>query len=119
MTDVRTINQDVQGQILSTVRRSQDFVTEMVKTWAEAVQAVTPALPTLGLPLVDKLPKPREIVSDSYDFAEQLLATQRAFANDLLAATAPATAHLGGEAAAKKAGPAGDSATKPAGAATK
>lgn len=119
MTDVRSINQEVQGQILTSVRRSQDFVTEAVKTWAEAVQAVTPALPTPRMPLVERLPKPGELVSDTYDFVEQLLAAQRKFANELLAVTAPAVAHVGGESAAKKAGPAGDGTAKSTGTATK
>ncbi len=48
---------------------------------------LTPSLPTP--PLADKLPKPGELVSDAYDFAERLLAAQRKFAEDVIAASAP------------------------------
>jgi hypothetical protein len=40
-------------------------------------------------PFADKLPKPEEVVANAYDFAEQLLASQRKFAEDVLKATAP------------------------------
>ncbi len=41
------------------------------------------------MPFSDKLPKPGELVAGAYDFAEQLLASQRKFAEDVLQATAP------------------------------
>jgi hypothetical protein len=88
MTDVRTASQGVQEQILDTIRKSQQAVTDAIRTWAETVQSVTPSLP--AAPLADKLPKPGELVSDAYDFAERLLAAQRKFAEDVIAATAPA-----------------------------
>ena len=43
----------------------------------------------MGIPFADKLPKPSEMVADTYDFVEQLLAAQRKFAEDVLHATAP------------------------------
>jgi hypothetical protein len=88
MTDVRTAAQGVQEQILDTIRKSQEAVTDAIRTWAETVQSITPSLP--AAPLADKLPKPGELVSDAYDFAERLLAAQRKFAEDVIAATAPA-----------------------------
>ncbi len=42
-------------------------------------------------PFADKLPKPEDVVANAYDFAEQLLASQRKFAEDVLKATAPLT----------------------------
>src|ERR1700733_6149438 len=87
MTDVRTATQGVQEQILDTIRKSQEAVTDAIRTWAETVQSITPSLPTP--PLADKLPKPGELVSDAYDFAERLLAAQRKFAEDVVAASAP------------------------------
>jgi hypothetical protein len=89
MTDVRSATQDLQGQILDTIRKSQEAVTDAIKTWAETVQSITPSLPAPSVPLADKLPKPSELVSNAYDFAEQLLATQRKFAEDVIAATSP------------------------------
>jgi hypothetical protein len=68
---------------------SQEAVTDAIRTWAEAVQSITPSLPTPPIPFADKLPKPSELVPNAYDFAEQLLAAQRKFAEDLMAATTP------------------------------
>jgi hypothetical protein len=41
------------------------------------------------VPFADKLPRPQDLVAGAYDFAEQLLASQRTFAEDVLKATAP------------------------------
>ena len=43
------------------------------------------------MPLADKLPKPEEVVASAYDFAEQLLASQRKFAEEVLKATSALT----------------------------
>jgi hypothetical protein len=79
----------VQEEILNTVRKSQAAVVEALQTWASAVQSITPALPDVNVPFADKLPRPQELVAGAYDFAEQLLASQRKFAEDVLQATAP------------------------------
>jgi hypothetical protein len=89
MTDTRTAGQEVQGEILSTVSKSQDAVVDAIKRWAEAVQSMTPSMTMPSLPYADKLPKPEEFVASAYDFAEQLLASQRKFAENVLKATAP------------------------------
>jgi hypothetical protein len=88
MTESRTTGQ-VQEEILNTVRKSQAAVIEAIQTWASAVQSITPELPDVNLPFVDKLPKPQELVASAYDFAEKLLASQRKFAEDVMQATAP------------------------------
>jgi hypothetical protein len=36
------------------------------------------------VPFAEKLPKPQELIASAYDFAEQLLASQRKFAKDVL-----------------------------------
>ena len=89
MTDTKTVGQELQGEILKTVRKGQDAVVEAIQLWADAVQAVKPPLPEVGIPFADKLPKPSELVAGTYDFVEQLLAAQRKFAEDVLKATAP------------------------------
>ena len=63
-----------------------------IQTWASAVQSITPTLPAVNVPFAEKLPKPQDLVANAYDFAEQLLASQRKFAEDVLSATAPLTA---------------------------
>ena len=89
MTATQTMGQELQGEILKTVRKSQDAVVDAIQMWADAVQSVKPQLPEVGIPFSDKLPKPSELVTGAYDFAEQLLAAQRKFAEDVLHATAP------------------------------
>jgi hypothetical protein len=103
MTESRAMGRDVQEEILNTVRKSQAAVVDAIQTWASAVQSITPALPDVNLPFADKLPRPQDLIAGAYDFAEQLLASQRKFAEDVMAATAPLTAG-GNEAPAKKNG---------------
>jgi hypothetical protein len=92
MTESRVMGRDVQEEILNTVRKSQAAVVDAIQTWASAVQSITPTLPDVNLPFADKLPRPQDLVAGAYDFAEQLLASQRKFAEDVIAATAPLTA---------------------------
>jgi hypothetical protein len=81
--------QEPQEELLNAIRNGQQAVVEMVKTWVETVKSATPKVPSLQLPLADRLPKPEEVVSGAYDFAEKLLASQREFAGELFKATAP------------------------------
>ena len=81
--------QEVQDEFLNTVRKSQETVLEAIKAWVEAVQSITPKLPSVNVPLADKLPKPEEVVSNAYEFAEKLLADQRKFAEDMVKALTP------------------------------
>ncbi|MGI8451379.1 MAG: hypothetical protein ACR2MP_30175 [Streptosporangiaceae bacterium] len=101
MTETRTAGQEVQGEILNTVRKSQDAVVDAIKVWAEAVHSITPAMPTPSMPYSDTLPKPEEFVANAYDFAEQLLASQRKFAENVLHATTPMLATKNGTTARK------------------
>ena len=86
-----TPTQDLQNEILITVRKSQETVIDALKTWVETVQSITPKVPAADMPFADKLPKPEEIVASAYDFAEQLLASQRKFAEEVLKATSSLT----------------------------
>ncbi len=79
--------QDLQEEFLSTVRKSQETVIDAIKTWVETVQSITPKVPSVQVPGADKLPKPEEVVASAYDFAEQLLASQRKFAEEVVKAT--------------------------------
>ena len=81
--------QEVQDEILNTVRKSQETVVEAIKAWVETVQSVTPKLPSVNVPLADRLPKPEDVVANAYDFAEKLLAGQRKFAEDVVKALTP------------------------------
>jgi hypothetical protein len=93
--------QELQDEFLSTIRKGQETVIDALKTWVDTVQSVVPKMPTVQVPLADRLPKPEELVASAYDFAEQLLASQRRFAEEVLKATSPLL-------------PGGDGAQKPA-----
>jgi len=79
--------QDIQDELLNVIRTSQETVVEAVKAWVDTVKAVTPKVPSV--PLTERLPKPEDVVSSAYDFAEKLLSGQRQFAEELVKATAP------------------------------
>ena len=86
------ITQDVQEQFLSTIRKGQEMTIDALKTWVETVQSVTqslPSIPSVSLPLADRLPNPHEFVARGYDFAEQVLTNQRKFADEVLEVTSP------------------------------
>jgi hypothetical protein len=86
------ITQDVQEQFLSTVRKGQEMTIDALKTWVETVQSVTqslPSIPSVSLPLADRLPNPHEVVASGYDFAEQILSSQRKFADEVLEVASP------------------------------
>jgi hypothetical protein len=83
------LTREPQEELLNAIRNGQQAVVEVVKTWVDTVKSATPKMPSLQLPLADRLPKPEEVVSGAYDFAEKLLAGQREFAGELLKATAP------------------------------
>jgi len=86
---------DLQDQILSMVRKSQEIALDVIKTMVDTIQTITPKIPAVDLPFAeklpfaDKLPKPHDVVAGSYDFAEKLLTSQRKFADEVVKATAP------------------------------
>jgi hypothetical protein len=81
--------QERQEEFLNAVSNSQQAVVEVVKTWVDAVKSVSPKVPSPVASFAGALPKPEEVVTTAYDFAEKLLAGQRRFAGDLLQAAAP------------------------------
>jgi len=83
-----TVTQELQDQFLTTVRKGQEIALEAIKTMVDTIQNITPKVPSVDLPFADKLPKPQEVVADSYDFAEKLLTSQRKFADEVVKATA-------------------------------
>ena len=89
MTDTHTAGERVQEEILKTVRNSQSALVTAIQAWTSTVQSITPALPYANVPFAEKLLKPQELIASAYDFAEQLLASQRKFAEDVLKTTAP------------------------------
>jgi hypothetical protein len=86
---------DMQEEFLSAVRKSEETVVDAIKTWVETVQSLMPKVPSVQVPGADKLPKPEDVVAGAYDFAEQLLATQRKFAEEVVKATRSLTPGTG------------------------
>ena len=101
MTEARTMGRELQDEVLSTIRKSQTAVIEAIQTWTSKVQSITPELPELNMPFSDKIPTPHELIVSAYDFAGQLLASQRKFAEEVLKAVAPLTAGQDNDAAKK------------------
>jgi hypothetical protein len=89
MIDISTAGRDLGDEVLNLIRASQDTVVDALQAWASAVQYVTPSW--AKVPYADRLPKPGTLVNGAYDFAEQVLSTQRKFANDVVKVTAPLT----------------------------
>ena len=56
---------------------------------------MTPKVPFAQVPFAAKLPKPENVVTSAYGFAEKLLSSQRHFAEELVKATAPLMAGNG------------------------
>jgi hypothetical protein len=87
------MGQDFQSEVLNAIRKSQSVVVETIENLTGTVQAMRSSLPDLpfaeNLSIADKLPKPEDLVRGAYDFAEQLLASQRKFAEDVLTAAGP------------------------------
>jgi len=84
--------QDMQEQFLSTIRKGQEMTIDALKTWVETVQSLTaslPSIPSVSLPLADRLPNPHEVVASGYDFAEQILTSQRKFTDEVLEVASP------------------------------
>ena len=89
-----------QEDLLALIRKSQDAVIAVVSNLAETVSTASPKLASVYAPLTDTLPKlpsldvplgdrlsgPEGAVNSIYEFAEQLLARQRTLVEDLLKA---------------------------------
>jgi hypothetical protein len=89
MVSTSTVTQDLQDQFLSTVRKSQEVALDAIKTMVDTIQNITPKVPAVSMPFADRLPKPEAVVASGYDFAEQLLTSQRKFADEVVKAAAP------------------------------
>lgn len=77
-----------QEQTLAAIKQSQTVALDAVGAWAKVVEKSTAQLP--ALPTVEGLPAFEEIIAFNFDFAAELLATQRQFTEKLVAAAAPA-----------------------------
>jgi hypothetical protein len=88
MSSVSELTQKGQEQFLEAIRESQQAVVDAVGAWSQTVQGI--AAGAASLPGADQLPSPQEVVDNSFDLVEKLVAAQREFARNLLAASTPA-----------------------------
>ena len=89
MATSTSTQKELQDQILSMVRKSQEIALDAIKTMVDTVATITPKIPAVDLPFAEKLPRPHDVVAGGYDFAEKLLTSQRKFADEVVKATAP------------------------------
>ncbi len=86
MSKAQDIGQQVQGQTLDAVRKTQDAVVDALAAWTESANKI-PGYTSL----LQQWPAATEVIDSNFDFAEQLLSSQRDFAGRILAATTPKT----------------------------
>ena len=84
-----TVTQEVQDQILTIIRKSQDVALDTIKTMVNTINNFAPSMSSVNVPLADRLPKPEDVVASSYDFAEQLLSSQRRFVDEVIKTATP------------------------------
>jgi hypothetical protein len=95
-TTVSDYAQTAQEQTLKTIHQSQQAIVEGVRAWANAVEKAIPETP--AIPYADELPRPQDIVQTGFEFAEQLLKSQRQFAESVLDAASPVLSPPAGKA---------------------
>jgi hypothetical protein len=86
-TATTSATDDLQGQVLDTIRKSQEAVVDALRSWTEAAEQFVPK--TGSWPGAERLPTPAELVDTAYDFTGELLNTQREFFHKALQVTAP------------------------------
>ena len=84
-----TATAELQESFLSAIRKGQEISVNGLRAWVQTVEYFTPRGFYAQLPLADRLPKAEDVVAGAFDFAEQVLASQRAFADDVLKVTSP------------------------------
>jgi len=97
MASTTSTQQELQDQFLATVRKGQEIALDAIRTMVDSIQTITPRIPSVDLPFTDKLPKPQDVVASGYDFAQQLLTSQRKFADEVVKAAAPLLPGTNGE----------------------
>ncbi|HEY2958528.1 MAG TPA: hypothetical protein VGM21_10030 [Actinomycetota bacterium] len=83
----KTATDDLQGQVLDTIRKGQEAVVDGLRAWTEAAEQFVPR--TVAWPGADRYPSPTELVDTAYDFAAELLKAQREFLHKAIQVTAP------------------------------
>jgi|SRR5436190_17851833 len=88
MSTITELTQKSQDQFLEAVREGQNAVVDAVGAWSQTVQGFASAVPPV--PGAEQLPSAEELIDNTFDLVEKLVARQREFARNLAAAAAPA-----------------------------
>jgi len=88
MSTITEVTQKGQEQFLEAVRESQQAVVDAVGAWAQTVQGLSGGAPAVAGAAHHT--RPQEVIVNTFDLVEKLLAGQREFARNLLAAATPA-----------------------------
>jgi hypothetical protein len=86
MTTYVELSKAAQEQVLAAVKQSQELALAGVELWASTV---APLAKGQQIPVPFETPAPKDIVANSFGFAEKLLATQKDFAEKVVTASAP------------------------------
>ena len=86
MTTYLELSKAAQEQVLETIKQGQELALAGVELWASTVAPLTKGQ---QLPVALDSPAPKDVVANSFGFAEQLLASQKSFAEKVVAASAP------------------------------
>ena len=86
MSTYAELSKTAQEQILATIKQGQELALAGVELWASTV---APLAKGQQLPVPFETPAPKDVVANSFGFAEQLLASQKRFAEQIVTASAP------------------------------
>ena len=87
MATTKTASDDLQVQVLDTIRKGQEAVVDGLRSWTEAAEQFVPR--TAAWPGAERYPSPAELVDTAYDFAAELLKAQRDFLHKAIEVTTP------------------------------
>jgi ABC-type multidrug transport system ATPase subunit len=86
MSTYLELSKSAQEEILATIKHGQALALAGVELWAAAVASLTNGQQH-SIPF--ETPAPKDVVANSFGFAEQLLASQEKFAEQIVAASVP------------------------------
>ncbi len=89
----KDVNQAMQDLMLDAMRRSQEAVVDVVRSWRSQSDSSAMSMPG-GMPGVPTMPSgvTPEQIDAAFDFAERMLADQRRFTKNLMSLAMPAEA---------------------------
>ena len=87
-TSTKSATDDLQVQVLDTIRKGQEAVVDGLRSWTEAAEQFVPRTAT-AWPGAERYPSPAELVDTAYDFAAELLKAQREFFHKAIEVTTP------------------------------